>query len=121
MSRRSVQQQSSDGGQCLTGSTRATRGAFTLVELLVVIGIIALLIGILLPALNRARAQANSVDCQARLRQMGQAMHIYASQNNGLIPWAHIDHGAAWTPDGAALPSGLNEQNWRWEMTLSET
>lgn len=59
---------------------------FTLVELLVVIGIIALLISILLPALNRARASALSLDCQARMRQMGQAIHLYSTDHNGLLP-----------------------------------
>ena len=60
--------------------------AFTLVELLVVIGIIALLISILLPALSRAKGQANLVDCQARLRQIGQGLQLYATQNGGLLP-----------------------------------
>src|SRR5580658_10273343 len=64
------------------------QNAFTLVELLVVIGIIALLISVLLPALNKARQQANLIDCQSRLRQMGQALNIYAAENNGLIPFS---------------------------------
>ena len=59
---------------------------FTLVELLVVIGIIALLISILLPTLNRARQSANAVSCLSNQRQIGTAMVLYAQAHNGSLP-----------------------------------
>jgi prepilin-type processing-associated H-X9-DG protein/prepilin-type N-terminal cleavage/methylation domain-containing protein len=59
---------------------------FTLVELLVVIGIIALLISILLPSLNRAREAAKMVQCASNMRQVGQAFFMYASQQKGWLP-----------------------------------
>ena len=75
-------------------SRNRTRGGFTLVELLVVIGIIALLISMLLPALNKARQAAETTSCLAQLRGLGQAVAIYQAEHRGsLVPLSQWSNG----------------------------
>src|SRR5437773_9990061 len=80
------------------------RAAFTLVELLVVIGIIAILIAVLLPALRTAREHALSVQCLANLRSCGQLLMIYANQNKGFLPTMTLT-------EPQSLPSGQKLTN----------
>jgi prepilin-type N-terminal cleavage/methylation domain-containing protein len=74
-----------------------SRRAFTLIELLVVIGIIAVLMSLLFPAIHRAHETSRSLTCQSKVKTIVEGMLLYASDNDGVLP-VSADIGKAWTP-----------------------
>jgi prepilin-type N-terminal cleavage/methylation domain-containing protein len=111
----------------------ATGNGFSLVELLVVIGIIAILIALLMPALVRAREQAKSVQCQSNLRQVGVMLMIYANQWGGWVyppnlgankppeqRWpVHVFHPPIYDPPVMLCPSDVEEPAERHSYLLN--
>lgn len=85
-----------------SGGRGGAPSGFTLVELLVVIGIIAVLMSLLLPALSAARRSANGVKCAANVRSICQAMLLYTTQYNGMLPGSAATTGAHLYSPGAS-------------------
>lgn len=90
------------------------RHGFTLIELLVVISIIALLIGILLPALGNARRAGRTAVCLSNKRQVGIALAAYASENKQVFPHARDGGGAPWVITLAAYMRGRYDAAFDW-------
>ena len=84
--------------------SQAPRGAFTLIEILVVIGIIALLSAILFPAFAKARENARKVTCNSNMKQLGMAFAAYAQDYNGRYPFA--GQLQKWADPGAWVAGG---------------
>src|SRR6478672_8403423 len=95
-------------------------GAFTLVELLVVIGIIAVLIGILLPALSKARTSSQALKCSSNMRQLVLATHMFANEHAGYLPKAENNgssHMRGWSVRMSERWE-FDDNLWSWQWAL---
>ena len=100
-------------GGMMRSHTSSRRAAFTLVELLVVIGIIAVLISLLLPALNKARQSSQTTQCLSNLRQIGMSLTQYSDENRGYLVPANTAAGGDWVTilvEMGDIPLQLNQQ-----------
>jgi prepilin-type N-terminal cleavage/methylation domain-containing protein len=108
-----------------TSPVPASRRAFTLVELLIVLAVIAILITLLLPVASRARDQANRVKCLSNLRNIGTALVAYQGEHGGAFPitykqniwkpWSSLDYGAGWADP--AITTG-DQFSWTYHKAM---
>ena len=114
---------------CMATPGKPKSFGFTLVELLVVIGIIAVLIGVLLPALSKARQQSQSVACLSNMRQLGQGLVMFSQEHKLYLPKGWFNARPAisgQTATGDALPGdyassdtwGFRYPMWGWDYVM---
>jgi prepilin-type N-terminal cleavage/methylation domain-containing protein len=97
---------------------RRERGAFTLIELLVVMAVISMLVGLLLPAVQKAREAANRISCGNNLKQIGLAMHMYHDVHDRLPPTRINETSATWAV--LILPQLEQDNLYRqWDLSQS--
>jgi prepilin-type N-terminal cleavage/methylation domain-containing protein/prepilin-type processing-associated H-X9-DG protein len=88
------------------------RGAFTLIEMLVVIAIIALIASMIIPAVNSGLSRAKSASCRSNLRQLGLGFQMYASDYQGRIPFQQKDSGTTWHVEVAPYLEGFTNADF---------